>query len=81
MLAIAGAMFGWSIALYSIIYQFCSTQVIQWLYKRYKKETLLLSQTSLMKYTRLLKKLLITMLLYSRELAVMKAGKRHFFTL
>ena len=34
MLAIAGAMFGWSIALYSIIYQFCSTQVIQWLYKR-----------------------------------------------
>ena len=40
MLAIAGAMFGWSIALYSIIYQFCSTQVIQWLYKRYKKETL-----------------------------------------
>lgn len=75
MLAVAGAMFGWSIALYSIIYQFCSTQVIQWLYKRYKKETLLLSQTSLMKYTRLLKKLLITMLLYSRELAVMKAGK------
>lgn len=40
MLIIAGAMFGWSIALYSIIYQFCSTQVIQMLYKRYKKETL-----------------------------------------
>ena len=39
-LAIAGALFGWSIALYSIIYQFCSTQVIQMLYKRYKKETL-----------------------------------------
>ena len=30
----------WPIALYSIIYQFCSTQVIQMLYKRYKKETL-----------------------------------------
>ena len=39
-LAIAGALFGWSIALYSIIYQFCSIQVIQMLYKRYKKETL-----------------------------------------
>ena len=41
-LAIAGALFGWSIALYSIIYQFCSTQVIQMLYKRYKQETLLI---------------------------------------
>ena len=40
MLVIAGALFGWEIALYSIIYQFCSTQVIQMLYKRYKKETL-----------------------------------------
>lgn len=40
MLIIAGALFGWSIALYSIIYQFCSTQIIQMLYKRYKKETL-----------------------------------------
>lgn len=39
-LLIAGAMFGWSIALYSIIYQFCSTQIIQVLYKRYQKETL-----------------------------------------
>lgn len=40
MLIIAGALFGWETALYSIIYQFCSTQVIQVLYKRYKKETL-----------------------------------------
>ena len=39
-LLIAGAMYGWSIALYSIIYQFCSTQIIQMLYKRYQKETL-----------------------------------------
>ena len=39
-LLIAGAMFGWSIALYSIIYQFCSTQVIQFMYKRYQKMTL-----------------------------------------
>ena len=39
MLIIAGALFGWPIALYSIIYQFCSTQIIQMLYKRYKKET------------------------------------------
>ena len=40
LLIVAGALFGWSKALYSIIYQFCSTQVIQLLYKRYKKETL-----------------------------------------
>ncbi|MDY6327965.1 MAG: YitT family protein [Lachnospiraceae bacterium] len=40
MLIVAGALFGWPIALYSIIYQFCSTQVIQMLYKRYQKETL-----------------------------------------
>lgn len=40
MLIVAGSLFGWEIALYSIIYQFCSTQVIQLLYKRYKKETL-----------------------------------------
>lgn len=40
MLVVAGALFGWSIALYSIIYQFCSTQVIQFLYKRYQKQTL-----------------------------------------
>ena len=39
MLIAAGALFGWSKALYSIIYQFCSTQVIQLLYKRYKKES------------------------------------------
>ena len=43
-----------------------------------RRKLFLLSQTSLMKYTRLLKKLLITMLLYSRELAVMKARERHF---
>ena len=39
-LILAGYLFGWSIALYSIIFQFCSTQAIQILYKRYKKETL-----------------------------------------
>lgn len=40
-LTVAGALFGWSIALYSIIYQFCSTQVIQALYKHYKKRNAL----------------------------------------
>lgn len=39
-LVLAGALFEWEIALYSIIYQFCSTQIINMLYKRYKKETL-----------------------------------------
>lgn len=40
MLAVAGALFGWTIALYSIIFQFCTTQIVQMFHKRYKKETL-----------------------------------------
>ena len=36
----SGFLFGMDKALYSIIFQFCSTQAIQILYKRYKKETL-----------------------------------------
>lgn len=40
LLTIFGLMFGWIRALYSIIYQFASTQVINVLYKRYQKSTL-----------------------------------------
>ena len=40
-LVIAGLLFGWNKALYSIIFQFTSTQVINSLYKRYQKTTLL----------------------------------------
>ncbi|MEE8886830.1 MAG: YitT family protein [Eubacteriales bacterium] len=40
MLVIAGALFGWDSALYSIIYQFCSTQVIHILYRDYQQQTL-----------------------------------------
>ncbi|MBD5547633.1 MAG: YitT family protein [Lachnospiraceae bacterium] len=39
-LLIAGRLFGWNEALYSIIFQFTSTQVLHFLYKRYQKETL-----------------------------------------
>ena len=39
-LVIAGVIFGWDRALYSIIYQYCSTQVIKSLYKRYNYITL-----------------------------------------
>lgn len=39
-LLIAGALFGWNEALYSIIFQFTSTQVLHLLYKRYQKQTL-----------------------------------------
>ena len=35
-------MFGWDKALYSIIFQFTTTQVIHGLYKRYWKNTLLI---------------------------------------
>lgn len=39
---ISGAIFGMDKALYSIIFQFCSTQVINTFYKKYKKKTLLI---------------------------------------
>ena len=40
MLCIAGVLFGWERALYSIIYQFVSTQVIHAMFMRYQKQTL-----------------------------------------
>ncbi|MDO4338773.1 MAG: YitT family protein [Eubacteriales bacterium] len=40
MLIAAGLLFGWDKALYSIIFQFTSTQVVQMLHQRYKKHTL-----------------------------------------
>lgn len=39
-LFVAAMLFGWDKALYSIIFQFASTQVIQTVYKRYQKKTL-----------------------------------------
>lgn len=39
-ICLAGFLFGWDKALYSIIYQYASTQVLQMLYKRYQKQTL-----------------------------------------
>ncbi len=41
-LATAGFLFGWNVALYSIVFQFASTQVLNTLYKRYQKTTLLI---------------------------------------
>ncbi|MCR4672182.1 MAG: YitT family protein [Lachnospiraceae bacterium] len=41
-LVIAGMMFGWDKALYSIIYQYASTQVIHTFYRRYQQETLII---------------------------------------
>lgn len=41
-LVIAGILFGWDRALYSIIFQYTSTQVLNLLYKRYNKTTLLI---------------------------------------
>lgn len=40
MLLVAGAIFGWDSALYSIIFQFTSTEVVHIFYKRYKKNTM-----------------------------------------
>lgn len=41
-LAFFGMLFGWNRALYSIIFQFVSTQILNTLYKRYQKSTLLI---------------------------------------
>ena len=41
-IVIAGALFGWEEALYSIIFQFTSTQVLNAMYQRYQKQTLLI---------------------------------------
>ena len=40
LLLVAGLMFGWEKALYSIIFQFTSTQVVHGLYHRYQQQTL-----------------------------------------
>ena len=39
-ISIAGLLFGWDKALYSIIFQYASTQMLHVLYKRYQKQTL-----------------------------------------
>jgi uncharacterized membrane-anchored protein YitT (DUF2179 family) len=39
-ISVAGLMFGWDKALYSIIFQYASTQVLHVLYKRYQKQTI-----------------------------------------
>lgn len=39
-ISLAGILFGWDKALYSIIYQFASTQVLHMLYQKYQKTTL-----------------------------------------
>ena len=41
LLMLAGYLFGWDRALYSILFQFASTQALNSLYRRYKKVTLL----------------------------------------
>lgn len=41
-LAVAGVLFGWDKALYSIIFQFTSTQALNFFYKKYAKTTLLI---------------------------------------
>ncbi len=40
--ATAGFLFGWEKAMYSTIYQYVSTQVVHFLYRRYQKSTLLI---------------------------------------
>ena len=39
-LSTAGILFGWGKALYSIIFQYASTQVLHALYRKYQKQTL-----------------------------------------
>jgi len=39
-ISIAGILFGWEKALYSIVYQYASTQMLHILYKKYQQQTL-----------------------------------------
>ncbi len=39
-IGLGGILFGWDIALYSIIFQYASTQVLHMLYKQYQQQTL-----------------------------------------
>jgi len=41
-LGIAGILFGWDKALYSIIFQYVSTQIVHMLYKKYQQQTLII---------------------------------------
>ncbi len=41
-LFIAGLLFGWNSALYSVVFQFASTQALNFIYKKYAKTTLLI---------------------------------------
>ena len=41
-LSLAGILFGWDKALYSIIFQYASTQILHTLYKKYQQQTLLI---------------------------------------
>lgn len=40
MIGLSGIIFGWDIALYSIIFQYASTQMLHLLYKQYQQQTL-----------------------------------------
>ncbi len=42
MISIAGFLFGWNRALYSIIYQFASTQIVHMMYRKHRQHTLLI---------------------------------------
>ncbi len=44
-LSTAGFLFGWDKALYSIIFQYVSTQVLHYVYRKYQQETLLVVTT------------------------------------
>lgn len=44
-LVLAGVLFGWTQALYSIIFQFCSTQIINEMHNRYKLKNLYIITT------------------------------------
>ena len=55
LLAIFGFLFGWTKALYSIIFQFATTQVINSLYKRYQKTTLFIISPHWEEITKMIK--------------------------
>ena len=75
MLAAAGFLFSWEQALYSIIFQFASTQILNGLYSRYQKLTLLIITERLSGFTNRSKRSLITMPRCFRGWAAMRARR------
>lgn len=78
-LLIAGCIYGMNVALYSIIFQYASTQMINMMYKRYDKDTLFIITKKPDEVYNIILKRRIMMQLYLRALDVIRMKKKRCF--